>query len=153
MHDAARVELVDVTPGNWRDIAAVAPRDDQRAFVAPSAAFYMLLGEREGVWRSLGLAERGRIVGHAMWAVDPSDGSRWIGGVIVDAPEQGRGLGRAAMAALIDHLRALPGPAAIRLSVHPANARAWALYTALGFAPTGELEGEERVLELVGAPG
>jgi hypothetical protein len=28
-----------------------------------------------------------------------------------------------------------------------------AFHAALGFAPTGELEGDERVLELVGAPG
>jgi diamine N-acetyltransferase len=146
--DPPRVELVAVTPENWRDIAAVAPRDDQREFVSASAAAYMLLGEREGVWTSLGIAAEGRIVGHAMWATDPADGTRWIGGVIIDAPAQGRGLGRAAMVAMIERLRALPGATAVRLSVLPANSAATALYESLGFVPTGEHDGDQVVLEL-----
>ncbi len=148
MGDPPLVELVAVTPENWREIAAVVPRDDQREFVSPSAASYMLLGEREGIWKSLGIAENGRIVGHLMWGIDPADGSHWIGGVIIDAREQGRGLGRAAMTAMIGRLRALPDVSAIRLSLHPANAVARALYDGLGFTPTGERDGDQLVLEL-----
>ncbi len=141
------VELVEVTDDNWREIAAVAPRDDQREFVPADAAFYLLLGEREGVWRSLGIAEGGRIVGHVMWAVDDADASHWIGGLMIAAGDQGRGLGRSAVVATIAYLRER-GAGAIRLSHLPSNTAAAALYGSLGFLSTGQVEEDELVLEL-----
>lgn len=142
------VSLAEVTAENWREIAAVAPRDDQRELVAPTAASYMLLAAREGIWTSLGVVEGDRVVGHAMWAVDPGDGKHWVGGVIIDAPDQGRGLGRAAMEALIEYLRDRADATTIRLSYEPGNAPAAGLYGTLGFVPTGEMEGDELVVEL-----
>jgi diamine N-acetyltransferase len=44
------ISLRAVDEENWRAIAAVAPRDDQRDFVAPAAAFYLLLSTRENDW-------------------------------------------------------------------------------------------------------
>jgi diamine N-acetyltransferase len=42
-------------------------------------------------------------VGHVMWGTD-EDGSRWIGGLLVDAAHQGRGLGRAIVQELVSRL-------------------------------------------------
>ncbi|WP_157841163.1 GNAT family N-acetyltransferase, partial [Streptomyces wadayamensis] len=70
----------------------------------------------------------------------------WIGGMLVDAAEQGRGVGRAALTLLLDGLAAAPGCREIRLSVHPGNTAATRLYTALGFRPTGLVEDDEAVL-------
>lgn len=68
---------------DWRAVPAVVPRDDQRDFVFPSAARYVLLSVLEGEWRSLGIRADDTVVGYVMWAVDDG-GSRWIGEVVVE---------------------------------------------------------------------
>ncbi|MFW5473041.1 GNAT family N-acetyltransferase [Knoellia sp. CPCC 206450] len=133
---------------DWRAVADVVPTDAQRAFVYPMAARYMLTNEKGGPWTSLGIHEGDTVVGHVMWGLD-DDGSHWIGGVIIDRSAQGRGLGRAAMEALIAWLREQPGHWVTRLTHHPDNVAAARLYADLGFTPTGETDEDgEIVLEL-----
>lgn len=141
------VTLEPVTDDNWRAVADIAPRDDQRAFVAALAARYLLLSMRGGDWTSLAIAADGVVVGHVMWAHD--EGSHWIGGMVIDAAHQGRGLGAAALAAAVGYLRAEQGATEIRLSYHPANTAAARLYEAAGFRATGETEDDEIVAALV----
>ena len=148
------VTLREVDAENWRAVADVAPGDDQRAFVAALAARYLLLSSREGVWHSLAVYADERVVGHVMWAFDDfdkKDGSYWIGGFLVDAAEQGRGIGRAMLKTMIAHLLDRPGQGAIRVSYHPDNVAAARLYASSGFALTGESEGGEIVAELLRA--
>ncbi|MEW2708300.1 GNAT family N-acetyltransferase [Streptomyces koyangensis] len=140
------VTLAPVTDDNWRAVADLAPHDDQRRFVAALGARYLLLSLREEVWTSLAVDAGDRTVGHLMWAYDADEDAHWIGGMLVDAAEQGRGVGRAALNVLLDRFAADPGCREIRLSVHPDNTAATRLYTALGFRPTGLLEDDEVVL-------
>lgn len=142
------VALEEITEDNWRDVADVAPADDQRRYVAALAARYLLLSQRGGVWTSLGVRAGDDVVGHVMWAYDEEDGTHWIGGMVVAAAEQGRGVGRATMHAVIERLAALPTCREIRLSYHPDNTSAGGLYASLGFRPTGEFEDEEVVVAL-----
>ncbi|MEV0004523.1 GNAT family N-acetyltransferase [Micromonospora sp. NPDC050980] len=141
-----RVTLRPVGDDNWRPVADVAPRDDQRAFVAALAARYLLLTAHSDVWNSLAVYAGENVVGHVMWGVD-DDGSRWIGGMVIDAAEQGRGLGRATVRTLTGWLAEAGHP--IRLSYHPDNTAAAALYISLGFHPTGAMEDDELVAELL----
>ena len=136
---------------DWRDVADVAPRDDQRQFVPALAARYLLLTEREGVWRSLGIYADEVVVGHVMWGED-DDGSVWIGGLVVDASAQGLGIGRVATQTLIRWFSDEHGYRVIRLSYHPENLSAARLYENLGFTPTGTVEDDEIVAELRSAP-
>jgi diamine N-acetyltransferase len=131
---------------DWRQVADVAPQDGQRRFVPALAARYLLLSDRDGVWTSLAVYADDQVVGHVMWAVD-DDGSHWIGGVVVDAPEQGAGVGRALTRTLIAWFASLPARPTVRLSYHPDNHAAGRLYRALGFTPTGEIQDGEIVLE------
>jgi len=133
---------------DWRAVADVVPTDEQRAFVYPMAARYMLTNEKGGPWTSLGVHEGDSVVGHVMWGLD-DDGSHWIGGMIIDRWAQGRGLGRQAMVALIALLGEQPGHWVTRLTHHPDNVVAARLYADLGFTPTGETDEDgEVVLEL-----
>jgi diamine N-acetyltransferase len=141
------LQLRSVTPENWRDVADLEPRDDQRRFVPALAARYLLLGLLEDTWHNVAAYEGDTAVAHAMWAVDPDDGTRWIGGLLVDRSHQGRGIGRRVVELLVAELRRAEGP--IRISCHPENQASLALFTSLGFVPTGDHEGDERVLELV----
>ncbi|MFF3685298.1 GNAT family N-acetyltransferase [Streptomyces sp. NPDC002187] len=152
--DGRRIALCPVDDDNWRAVADIAPRDDQRAFVAALAARYLLLSMRGGVWHSLGVQADETMVGHVMWAYDDENGSHWIGGMVVDAAEQGKGVGRQTMVALIRWLSERADCREIRLSYHPDNTGAAALYTSLGFVHTGEFEDAEPVVALqVGAAG
>ncbi|MFC8427163.1 GNAT family N-acetyltransferase [Streptomyces sp. NPDC057253] len=40
------------------------------------------------------------VAGHLMWGRD-DDGSYWLGGMVADGPEQGKGVGRAAVRTLV----------------------------------------------------
>ncbi|WP_169337840.1 GNAT family N-acetyltransferase [Propionicicella superfundia] len=60
-----------------------------------------------------------------------------IGRVLVDPAARGRGWGRRMMLALLDRARDLPGIDVVELGVYTFNTAAVALYTDLGFRPTG----------------
>ncbi len=142
---AVQLTLVDVTADNWRDVADLAPRDDQRRFVPALAARYLLLGIFGDTWHNLGAFDGDEAVAHVMWGVDDTDGSRWIGGLLVDAAHQGRGVGRRVVELLLERLDPDRGP--IRISYHPDNQASRALFAGLGFVDTGEWEDDERVME------
>ncbi|MFF5726597.1 GNAT family N-acetyltransferase [[Kitasatospora] papulosa] len=141
------VTLREVTGDTWRAVADVAPLDGQRDFAPALAARYLLLTSREDTWHSLAVHAGDVPLGHVMWARD-EDGSYWIGGVLVDGPEQGTGVGRAAARTLTEWLAGRDGCEVIRLSYAPDNSVAAALWTSLGFRPTGEAEDDEVVVEL-----
>ena len=132
---------------DWRAVADVAPTDDQRGFVYALAGRYILMTERGGPWTSLGVYADETVVDHVMWGLD-DDGSHWIGGLVIDRSHQGHGLGRAVTQTLVDWFRAQPGHWVTRLTYHPDNAAAAALYASLGFVPTGEVDEGEIVAEL-----
>ncbi|WP_197093951.1 GNAT family N-acetyltransferase [Nonomuraea sp. SBT364] len=136
---------------NWRAVADIAPLDGQRRHVAALAARYLVLSMREDTWNSLAVHAGDAVVGHVMWGVD-EDGSHWIGGMVIDGPEQGKGLGRALLRTLTAWLAAQEGCWAIRLAYHPDNVVAARLYESLGFVPTGAADGEEIIAELAPAP-
>ncbi|MGW7055103.1 GNAT family N-acetyltransferase [Streptomyces sp. NPDC054887] len=142
-----RVALHEVDDENWRAVADLAPMDDQRRYVPALAARYLLLSMREGVWRSLAVCADDTVVGHIMWGRD-EDGSYWIGGMLIDGTQQGRGVGRAAARTLIAWLAAHEDCWVVRLSYHPTNTPARDLYASLGFRPTTAAEGDEVVAEL-----
>lgn len=145
------VTLVPVTSANWRDVAKVRPTAEQRAWVA-DVTYYLCLSAYDGLWRSYAVVAGEATVGHVMWAVDPEDASHWIGGLVVDEALQGKGYGRAAVAALLamwdneePSLSGTPYREAA-LSVSPDNTAALRLYRSMGFAETGETEDDEVVL-------
>lgn len=137
------VRLIEVTGANWRQLAAVAPRPDQAELVA-SVTYYLCLSHYGGDWHSLAIEADGEIVGHVMWAVDEADGSTWLGGLVIDADSQGKGIGRAAVQVFLDRFGS-EGRTNVALSYQPTNTRARHLYLDMGFVETGETEGDEIV--------
>jgi diamine N-acetyltransferase len=139
------VRLEEVTADNWRRVAAVKPRPDQRRYVA-EVTYYLCLCAYGGIWHPLAIVSGNSVVGHVMWGVD-EDGSRWIGGLVVDATAQRKGIGRAAMRALVERLAADPACTQVALSYRADNP-ARGLYAGLGFVETGELDDGEVVARL-----
>ncbi|MFE4171501.1 GNAT family N-acetyltransferase [Streptomyces sp. NPDC056909] len=142
-----RVALHEVHDENWRAVADIAPLDGQRRYVPALAARYLVLSMREGVWNSFAVCADDTVAGHVMWGRD-DDGSHWIGGMLIDGAEQGKGVGRAAARTLMGWLAGHEDCRVLRLSYHPDNAAAGHLYASLGFEPTAAVEGDEIVAEL-----
>jgi diamine N-acetyltransferase len=67
---------------------------------------------------------------------------------MVDHPQQGRGIGRRAMALLLAELRAMDGVRRITICYHTRNERAQAFYASFGFIETAIDESGEMVAEL-----
>ncbi|GAB3258385.1 GNAT family N-acetyltransferase [Kineosporia babensis] len=147
-----KVTLRGVDDENWRSVADIVPRDDQRDWVAESAARYLLLSLREGLWHSLAVYAGDGVVGHIMHAYDEDDGCNWIGGMLIDATEQNTGVGRAALLTLIGYLQELPDAPAVRLSVHEENTGARKLYASAGFVDVEKDEDGDWTCELPAAP-
>jgi diamine N-acetyltransferase len=143
----ATVTLVEATADNWRDAAALDIREEQRAFVAPVTFYLSLCAYSDGPWHPLLIVSDATPVGFVMEGVDPDDGSFWIGGLVIDATMQHRGLGTAAVTAMIERARSR-GHDVVALSVHPDNDAAQRLYDRLGFVTTDEREGDEIVRRL-----
>ncbi len=143
------VEVVPISDRNWRDVADVAARSDQQDWVFPLAARYLVLAQHSE-WESRAITHEGAVVGHAMWGDE--DGVTWLGGFMIDAQRQGRGLGAAAARTLLAEF----GAGEVRLTVHPDNHAAQRLWRACGFVPTDELDDDEVVWVRAagdGAPG
>lgn len=142
------VRLVPVTADNWRALCDLTVTKAQSEHVAP-VSHYLNLCAYGGVWRPLALERSDSVVGFVMWATD-DDGSRWIGGLVVDRRHQRQGVARAAVTALVEQGRQ-DGCPNVALSYAPANVQARDLYASLGFVPTGEVEtdGSEIVARLV----
>ncbi|MEU8650189.1 GNAT family N-acetyltransferase [Streptomyces sp. NPDC048737] len=142
-----RVTLREVGDENWRAVADIVPLDEQRSYVPAMAARYLLLSMREDSWNSLAVYADDVVVGHVMWGLD-EDGSHWIGGMLIDGTEQGKGLGRALLLTMRGWLAAQEDCWTIRLAYQPDNTAAGRLYTSLGFVPTGAVDGDEVIAEL-----
>jgi diamine N-acetyltransferase len=139
-----RMELRDVDADNWREVVRIGSREDQGRFVA-SVAYYLNLCHYGEEWQPLALYQDGEPVGFAMWGYDAEENSHWIGGFIIDAKQQGKGYGRAAMEAILEHLATKPGYREAALSYEPENTVAHRLYASLGFVETGERAEDEFV--------
>ena len=83
-----------------------------------------------------------------MWALDPADGSCWLGGALIDQACQGQGYSREAVRAAIRMLSEAEGYQDFALSYSPSNTRAKHLYEMLGFVETDDWEGNEIVARL-----
>jgi diamine N-acetyltransferase len=141
--EETQISVRAVDASNWRDCAAVSGGGSPRDFVMP-VCYYLAFCHYGGVWRPLAFYVGDEVVGFAMWAVDPADRSGWLGGITIAVDRQGQGLGRAAVVAALEHLRA-QGCASAALSYAPDNERAKHVYAALGFVETGEMEDDELV--------
>ncbi|MEV5874130.1 bifunctional GNAT family N-acetyltransferase/NUDIX hydrolase [Streptomyces sp. NPDC052101] len=84
----------------------------------------------------LARTEQGRLVGLAGTLAhhpDPADPDPWIGLLMVDAAEHGKGHGRALARLVEDRFRAQGRRSAVRLAVLANNPKALAFWTALGY--------------------
>lgn len=141
------VSVEPVTGETWREVASLRVTESQRAFVA-EPTYYLCLCCYGDLWHPFAVRAQSTIVGFLMWAIDPDDGSCWLGGILIDRDHQGRGYGRSAVEAAMRRLRDEQEVTGFALSYEPDNVVARGLYRSLGFEETGEREDDEIVARL-----
>jgi diamine N-acetyltransferase len=149
-----RVTLREITAETVRAVVKLAVADDQTRFVASNGmSLAQALFAPEAWYRAIYFDDEP--VGFVMLSddslLDPRPEQPEIGvwRFMVDARYQGRGIGRAALQLIIDHVRRKGLFQKLSLSYVPEDGGPEAFYRSLGFRPTGEIDDGEVVMELL----
>ena len=150
---AAPVTLREITRETVIAVVKLSVADEQKKFVAPNAvSLAQALFAPEAWYRAIYHGDE--LVGFVMLAddslLDPLPDAPKVGvwRFMVDARHQGKGIGRAALQIVIDHVRAKGVFDALELSFVPGEGSPEGLYTSLGFRGTGHVDGGEHVMQL-----
>ncbi len=139
----ARVELRLLDRTNFHRMLELRVGPGQERFVATPAksiaASYVRQYGDNLLYEPRVICDGDRVVGYVTTFCDPATPDEyWIDDILIDAAEQGKGYGRAAMLAVMrTMLSSYPQCRAIRLTCFRGNDVAAALYRSLGFRETG----------------
>ena len=153
------MELVQIDRRNVWQIVKLQVSEEQADFVAPNSySIIEAFATRASGYVALpfGLYENGVPVGFVMLGYgsigdedEPqlADGNYCIWRFMIDRQQQGKGLGKKAMRAVMDYIATLPCGKAeyCWLSYEPENKAAQALYRQFGVVENGEYDGDEVV--------
>jgi diamine N-acetyltransferase len=139
------VALIPVTADNVDAVCELAVHERQRRYVAPAARTVAEAKEHEPGAFLRAIAVDDRPVG-VLW-VQTDEPAPYLVRFMVDAAWQGRGVGRRAVALLLDELRAA-GHAELELSYVPGEDGAERFWLNCGFQPTGRVHGGEIVVRM-----
>jgi diamine N-acetyltransferase len=145
--DGGVVELREVTAETVRAICRLSVAPDQIGFVAPNAvSFAEALFEPKAWYRAIYADDDP--AGFVMLAIDRDKPEYYLWRLMIAAEFQRRGYGRAALALIVDHVRALPRATELLVSWVPAAGGPEPFYRSLGFVPTGAVDEGEVVARL-----
>jgi diamine N-acetyltransferase len=139
-----QITLQPVNSKSWRAVIKLEVEEAQREFVADTG-FYLALCNYGGNWHPLAILLGELVVGFMMWAVDTEDQSCWLGGILIDKTNQGKGYGWQAVQNAIEMLEKEHGHNNFALSYKPSNLVGKHIYKGIGFIETDVWEGEEIV--------
>lgn len=150
---ASPVTLREITADTVRAVTKLSVAENQQGFVAPNAvSLAQALFAPEAWYRAIYSGEE--LVGFVMLEdeslLSPPSPRPEVGvwRFMIDAKFQGRGIGRAALLLVIEHVRSKNLFTSLQLSYVPGPACPEPFYLALGFRHTGRVDGDEIVLEL-----
>lgn len=140
------VVLEPVSDRNRRAILALELLPGQQDFVASNADSLEEAGE-DGDAVPRAIVADGRVVGFLMYDASNDDEAN-IYRFMIDRREQGRGLGRAGIAAALGEIEGLAHVRKVSICYEPANTAAKQLYASFGFVEQGLDEDGEMIAEL-----
>jgi diamine N-acetyltransferase len=126
------VVLRAIDESNWLECIELKLADGQEHFM-PSNLFSIAQSKFYPHWHVVGIYEGDTLVGFAMYGLDLTDNSMNLIRLMIDARRQGRGYGKAALAAILAAIKQQYGPQTIWLSISPRNTAAERLYKGFGF--------------------
>jgi diamine N-acetyltransferase len=150
---AGRVSLREISAATVRAVTALSVTEYQKRFVASNAvSLAEALFAPEAWYRAIHHGEE--LVGFVMlWdetllVPAPENPKIGVWRLMVDAKHQHKGIGRAAMLLVIDHVRSRERVHKLSISYVPGPGSPEPLYSSLGFRPTGEIDEGEVVMAL-----
>ena len=146
-----KIELCDLSEENLQQCFNLKVADGQKQYIASNKGSWQTANENKTVTRPFALCCDGKVVGFTMFAfdenyADPND-RYWLWRFMIDESLQGKGYGTAALQVIIQYFKD-HGANNIRLSTKDTNLHALSVYHKAGFKETGEMNGEEIVLQL-----
>ena len=147
------VSLREITRDTVLAVVRLSVADDQKQFVATNAvSLAQALFAPEAWYRAIYLGDEpvGFVMLEDQSLLTPVPQRPEVGvwRLMIDSRFQGRGLGRAALQLVIEHVRRKGVFDSLLLSYLPGPGSPEAFYLGLGFRHTGRMDGKEVVLEL-----
>jgi diamine N-acetyltransferase len=151
--DASLITLRPITAETVRAITSLSVSESQRGFVAPNAvSLSQALFAPEAWYRAICLGEEPvgfvMLEDESLRSPPPDNPKVGVWRFMIDAKFQGRGIGRVALLRVIEHVRSKGLFGTLKLSYVPGPGCPEPFYLGLGFRHTGEVDGNEIVLEL-----
>jgi diamine N-acetyltransferase len=148
-----RVALREITAETVRAVMRLAVTEYQNRFVAPNAwSLGQALFAPEAWYRAIYLDDEPvgfvMLFDQSLLVPMPENPEVEVWRFMLDAKHQRKGIGRAAMLQVIDHVRSKGLFRKLSISYVPDEGSPEQLYLSLGFIPTGEVEEGEVVMEL-----
>lgn len=141
------VTLREVDKANWYWVTELRVSDEQKSFVADNS-FSLAQAAYNPSFVPLAVYSEGdELVGFFMYGYEASHDRWWIARLMVDAAQQGKGYGRAAMVEGIKIMRERMGDCPIYISYEHDNPVARQLYASLGFVEV-EVENGEMMYDI-----
>ena len=136
----AAVTLVEITGETLGPILKLQVSEDQRQFVDPNSVSIAQAHFEERAWfRAIYAGDEP--VGFVMLYLDDEQSRYMVWRMMIGEPFHGRGFGRRAMEAVIEHVRANhPNAEELTLSYGQGPGSPEGFYKKLGFIPTGKEE-------------
>lgn len=148
MTPAPTVVAVDpVRADDHAGLAALDTTEGQRDWVANNAES-LAEAATDPDARPRAIRADGRLVGFLMYEAPPGEDTARIYRFMIDRTEQGRGLGRRALAAAIAEIAAIPGVRVLEICYMPENEGARRLYGSAGFVEAEIDEDGEQIARL-----
>lgn len=152
------VMLREITAATVREITNLAVSAEQQRFVASNAvSLAQALFHEEAWFRAIYVGESPAgfvmLYDESLRNPPPADPDVTLWRFMVAAKYQRQGVGRSALAQVIEHVRGKNVFSTLRTSYVPGPNCPEPFYASLGFKPTGELDENEIVLELPLLPG
>ena len=145
------IELRKIDAANKDAVVLLEVLDSQKQYIAPNDNSLKTAAEEKykNISRPFAIYADDTLVGFTMFAFDfeDSEPEYWLWRFMIDKNLQGKGYGSAALEKLIEYFKN-NGADHIRLSTKDTNTVALSLYHKYQFKETGEMNGEEMILEL-----
>lgn len=130
------LEIRPVTEQNLDEILALRVKREQLGYIESVEECLRDAGECE-YYEPAALYLDKTPVGFAMYGLFPNEGEKgrvWLDRLLIDQAFQGKGIGKAALRALLSHLKKIYGCDRIYLSLYENNRAALDLYRKFGFS-------------------
>jgi len=152
--DPARVTLREITADTVGSVIKLAVTDSQKGFVATNAvSLAQALFAPEAWYRAIYYEDEPAgfvmLSDESLREPPPENPCIGVWRFMIDARYQGRGIGRAALLLVVEHVKAKGLFRSLELSYVPGPGCPEPFYRSLGFRPTGKIDDGELVMELL----